>query len=1197
MDDGGGGGMAAVRRRGGGGGSTAGACTTGGDGGGGDGGGGKVLVVTLSGQPVEEKEKITRILKSRGVHLEANLTEECRLVIASTWNSGKVLKAFDFDIPVVHTQWLYRWASSTSKEPPPIDKWLIGPALPLQGCTICTSNMSPDNCEEVYFWCQLLGASFTEEYSDAVTHLIVGRPSGDIFQAASKSATWVLSIDWLKKCTDERRRVTEDPFSFAPELGEDFLLGLKICIVGFNKTQTEDLRKMALKAGATVPEGPLDGATHIIVAQTNAILPEVACVQDHVFVVIADWLLQSYAKKEKLLEKHYTPSIYSVEHTCTVEAKPPSAKRPRVDRSAEGMALASCPSPPPSTPPPQSSNTGTDNDQCTPGSQICMPIVENSVFEGKKFFLWRLPDVTKAEQVRLFIKTCGGIELTRGAEAADYIVSSHGSQCLPTGVKMKKPVVMVTLEWLDRCYKDKKIVDPKQSVLYTPLGHTIPSDIGKALITCASSLDTVNMREVKHLTFALGGKFNATFSKNHTTHLISGQACGRKYEAAIKWGIPVVSLDWLTLCVMKGELLETQSFEEDLKNAHKMSGTENAPQKGTKQILKEPVGQACQSSGHEEEKPKVNKAREDQEKMEREQREQQERTAREAQERVEKERMEKERIEKETRERLKKEEEEKIQREERERIAQEEKERIAQEEKERMAKERERIAKEEREKIQREERERLEMERNAQEQKEKKEREEREERERLEKEEKERLERERIKQEQETAERRRLERERLEREEKEKREKEEQQKKLDDEELKQMLGDIQELMDTVKNRELPGPLPEGRPPPEVHHDIYALLHTKDDLDSEEATQMSSPAPELDVDPELAASQFLVTYENPEVKKKQNVIKWKNKIRSRQFVVSKSALNFTAQLQKIITKIGGTIVPKVLDRKTILIAANFDSSEQMFSACAAGCWVVSPSYIVDQGTKPKKIEHELCETNPPKGEQPTSPNAGLPRLCRTEVKEKRKPRFHRENLHLLLRDSKVESSFRCILTAGGAIVTAGPLPTPDKLSTIARVLVDSQTVKDPSLVVLRDSAYTIVVHKDSVVDSLWGRPLKPLNQTLNPAQPNTPTPPSVQMHFTPPSGPKNTTSPSKPRSSAASPIKSTTTATTTTTNTTTTTTNGTPSPPSVTHTPSPNQHQKQPPAQQQQQPQPQQQQQVAQQQAPQPRYPRSARRKL
>lgn len=64
----------------------------------------------------------------------------------------------------------------------------------------------------------------------------------------------------------------------------------------------------------------------------------------------------------------------------------------------------------------------------------------------------------------------------------------------------------------------------------------------------------------------LGGTSQDSLSKSKkasfliSTHLISAKAEGKKYVAALKWGLPIVNHEWLLECSRKGEHLPEDQY-------------------------------------------------------------------------------------------------------------------------------------------------------------------------------------------------------------------------------------------------------------------------------------------------------------------------------------------------------------------------------------------------------------------------------------------------------------------------------------------------------------------------------------------------------------------------------------------------------------------------------------------------------------
>lgn len=57
-----------------------------------------------------------------------------------------------------------------------------------------------------------------------------------------------------------------------------------------------------------------------------------------------------------------------------------------------------------------------------------------------------------------------------------------------------------------------------------------------------------------------------------STHLICVAPEGDKYYAAMKWGVPAVTHDWLLECVKSGKRAPEDAFKVDQKNSHQLDG-------------------------------------------------------------------------------------------------------------------------------------------------------------------------------------------------------------------------------------------------------------------------------------------------------------------------------------------------------------------------------------------------------------------------------------------------------------------------------------------------------------------------------------------------------------------------------------------------------------------------------------------------
>ena len=57
-----------------------------------------------------------------------------------------------------------------------------------------------------------------------------------------------------------------------------------------------------------------------------------------------------------------------------------------------------------------------------------------------------------------------------------------------------------------------------------------------------------------------GGRYRGALHKDYSTHLIAKDAVGPKYDAARKWGVEIVSVEWLLQCIEKEKVLDGSPF-------------------------------------------------------------------------------------------------------------------------------------------------------------------------------------------------------------------------------------------------------------------------------------------------------------------------------------------------------------------------------------------------------------------------------------------------------------------------------------------------------------------------------------------------------------------------------------------------------------------------------------------------------------
>jgi topoisomerase (DNA) II binding protein 1 len=64
---------------------------------------------------------------------------------------------------------------------------------------------------------------------------------------------------------------------------------------------------------------------------------------------------------------------------------------------------------------------------------------------------------------------------------------------------------------------------------------------------------------VNMLCHLLGAKYTERLGRNKNTHLVVPYAEGKKYEAAVGWGLHAVTVEWLHACIEAGRKVDPAS--------------------------------------------------------------------------------------------------------------------------------------------------------------------------------------------------------------------------------------------------------------------------------------------------------------------------------------------------------------------------------------------------------------------------------------------------------------------------------------------------------------------------------------------------------------------------------------------------------------------------------------------------------------
>ncbi|XP_027851620.2 DNA topoisomerase 2-binding protein 1-B isoform X1 [Aphis gossypii] len=367
--------------------------------------------------------------------------------------------------------------------------------------------------------------------------------------------------------------------------------GCKIYFSGFTLSEEEKLKRIVISTGGIRYTELNASITHIVVGDFSASLAKLLhSIQEKPHVVSFNWLLESINLKCTAPEDQFLAMDSS--HSFTPESPSPLSKKglymmknstlsqPKVVDKPK-LQTSSTNNPPLDNFIDQYLNVETTNfddtqsekSSCT--TQDTMSTQDSkleSVLEGLTILLHDL-DSHQLPSIKSKIISMGGVAVnTRSYRGKiNYVV-------VPIVFNEKSLSINATIVsclWIEDCYNNVEQIPIEyyhKPVIFsgsTPLKSCVIS------ITNYTGSERYFLKEVSLL---LGANFQDALSRKTkpddnimmTTHLICSTPEGPKYEASVKWGVPVVSKDWLLKCVTCKRRLPEDKFPI-VSNANKSS--------------------------------------------------------------------------------------------------------------------------------------------------------------------------------------------------------------------------------------------------------------------------------------------------------------------------------------------------------------------------------------------------------------------------------------------------------------------------------------------------------------------------------------------------------------------------------------------------------------------------------------------------
>ncbi|KAI6025731.1 hypothetical protein F5J12DRAFT_810070 [Pisolithus orientalis] len=170
-------------------------------------------------------------------------------------------------------------------------------------------------------------------------------------------------------------------------------------------------------------------------------------------------------------------------------------------------------------------------------------------------YTFRLLGEARCPNVRSAIENGGGVVTDDDTAEVSFIIVRliSGSKLYRDEPDEVERTKYRTECWLEHSVFFERICAPEDNVSFTPLAISTPIPGVEKILLSLSGLDQSELCWIRRLLRALGITIAQTFSYR-STHLLCPSAKGAKFDKALEWRIPVVSMGWLDSMARQGSV-------------------------------------------------------------------------------------------------------------------------------------------------------------------------------------------------------------------------------------------------------------------------------------------------------------------------------------------------------------------------------------------------------------------------------------------------------------------------------------------------------------------------------------------------------------------------------------------------------------------------------------------------------------------
>ncbi|KAL7126194.1 hypothetical protein ABFS83_14G169100 [Erythranthe nasuta] len=543
------------------------------------------LTICVSGMPQDERKEVERLVMQNGGKYSAEMTKKSTHLICDTPEGDKYKVAKRWGcIHIVSKKWFHQSIARRA--------CLNEESYPVQS-NLASSVSSLKTVEKNINGKGIRSSHFTSSYmasaSDSETNFSAPDMEYDLEIPLPNVHPTCLEVPPLP--TEGSEPPAEKPKNdsdFAHCIADDsqsendnlYLSECRIMLVGFETSELRKVVDMVRQGGGSRYMSFSEKLTHVVVGNPSDIeIKEARNLASFgvIYIVKTAWLDECTRKKKEVpvLQSHIPydlllpkdPVIF--DKTTSTSMKSVKLGKPATSQPVDDNILENK----------KSQYEGLfglkEEIKLQSGVSNGIKHVKSpTVFKGKLFrFSSSFPEEQKPEIV-LWVNGGGGVVADRNETNVHFIVERHGVPCLTKTIRS----TYVTPHWIHSCLEDGCLLDVSSHILYSPLSCEIPLPGFEGYRVCVSRYDTKEKQLLRNLCYVLGGKFTEKLNKK-VTHLLCKFADGDKYEAASRWGVHIVTAEWIYECAMQNKVVDLKRFyPKELTSQERQSGLNSLSQ-------------------------------------------------------------------------------------------------------------------------------------------------------------------------------------------------------------------------------------------------------------------------------------------------------------------------------------------------------------------------------------------------------------------------------------------------------------------------------------------------------------------------------------------------------------------------------------------------------------------------------------------